>query len=152
VITRIGSKPYKKYQVVIPKHVLKEAGWIQGEDEEEVTWQGEITFRANGNGRIMLARSDSRVTETSKLDYDAFRRLVHQHLSAENHGLTYAEIRAREPNLPRSPAAIWVKQLEADIGLVRIPNANRKILKKIWKLQRREMTSGSDNVSLPTSS
>jgi bifunctional DNA-binding transcriptional regulator/antitoxin component of YhaV-PrlF toxin-antitoxin module len=150
VITRIGSKPYKKYQVVIPKYILKEAGWIQGEDE--VAWQGEIVFRTNGNSRIMLARSDSRVTETSKLGYDAFRRLVHQHLSAEKHGLTYAELRAREPNLPRSPAAIWVKQLEADIGLVRIPNANRKMLKRIWKLQRREMTSGSDNVSLVTSS
>jgi len=138
--------------VVIPKHILKEAGWIQGEDEEDITWQGEITFRTNGNSRIMLARSDSQVTETSKLGYDAFRRLVHQHLSAEKHGLTYAELRAREPNLPRSPAAIWVKQLEADIGLVRIPNANRKILKRVWKLQRREMTSGSGNGSLVTSS
>jgi hypothetical protein len=136
--------------VVIPKHVLKEAGWIQGEDE--VAWQGEITFRTNGNGRIMLARADSQVTDTGKLDYDAFRRLVHQHLSAEKRGLTYAELRAREPNLPRSPAAIWVKQLEADIGLVRIPSLNRKILKRIWKLQRTEMTSGSDNVSLVTSS
>jgi hypothetical protein len=100
----------------------------------------------------MLARSESHVTETSRLDYDAFRRVVHQHLSAENHGLTYAQLRAREPNLPRSPAAIWVKQLEADIGLVRIPSPNRKILKRIWRLQRREMTSGIDEGSHAMSS
>jgi hypothetical protein len=136
--------------VVIPKYVLKEAGWIQGEGDE-VTQQGEITFRVNGNGRIILARSDSQPAETGKLDYDAFRRLVHQHLSVEKHGLTYAQLRARERNLPRSPAAIWVKQLEADIGLVRIPSPNRKILKRIWRLQQKEMTSGSDKGS-PTMS
>lgn len=123
-----------KYQVVIPKDILKNAGWIQGEGEE-ISWPGDIAFNSNVNGRIILAKSINQTIETEKIDYCTFRQLVHQRLSLEKQGLTYAELRERDPNLPKSPAAIWIRQLEADVGLVRIPNPKGKIFKKIWRLQ-----------------
>ena len=69
---------------------------------------------------------------TKKMTYEEFKQIIKEELTKEPTGLTWSQIRERRPELyQRFPANQWVRQMEKDIGLVRLKKAG----KVIWRLE-----------------
>jgi len=120
------NRVYVKYQVVIPTHMVTQLGW-QGDDE--------VNFEIDRRRRLFLqAHPATQSTQKEKrMGYDEFRKEVHRILISAPDGLTWTEICEKGTNLPARPSALWVRRLESDIGLKRLPEA--KTYRKIWKTE-----------------
>ena len=66
------------------------------------------------------------------MSYEEFKAIINKTLQASPKGLTWTEIRTKQPKLyQKFPANQWVTQLEKDIGL----NRERIKGKMVWKLK-----------------
>jgi hypothetical protein len=68
----------------------------------------------------------------SKMPYDDFKSIINKVLKGSPKGLTWSEIRQKQPKLcQKFPANQWVRKLETDIGLIR----ERIKGKTMWRLK-----------------
>lgn len=66
------------------------------------------------------------------MSYDEFKGIINATLQASPNGLTWTEIRKRQPKLYQKwPANQWVTLLEKDIGLIR----ERQKGKVVWRIK-----------------
>jgi len=63
--------------------------------------------------------------------YTDYRDRIQQELSHSASGLTWAELQAKLALPYDRPCPTWTKQLEQEIGLVRVKGAGRAL---VWKL------------------
>jgi len=120
--TKRPDRAYVKYQVVIPKHIVAQAGWRP---------KDEVTFEVKRGG--ILVRPCLPEPKQKKLPYEDFRKQIHEILLSAPEGLTWSEIRGRVPFLPIKPSALWVNKLETDIGLKRV--TQKMTYRKIWRIE-----------------
>jgi len=66
-----------------------------------------------------------------KMTYEEFRDRIAKTLKAEPKGLTWTEIRERLALPQKVPNNKWVRQMEKDIGLLRVEEAKGVI----WRLK-----------------
>ncbi|GAG74669.1 unnamed protein product [marine sediment metagenome] len=61
-----------------------------------------------------------RPKDVKKMTYEEFKQIIKEALEKESDGLTWTQLRERNPELyQRWPANQWVRKLEDDIGLIR---------------------------------
>lgn len=118
-----GDKVYGKYQVVVPRDIIQKAGWKPKE---------EVRFNADRKGRI-IATAHAPEPKLKKMTYEEFSNYVLSILESTSKGLTWSEIRVRNPALPLKPHALWVRMLESDIHLERETRSGRSV----WSIDRK---------------
>jgi bifunctional DNA-binding transcriptional regulator/antitoxin component of YhaV-PrlF toxin-antitoxin module len=121
--TKRFSRVYVKYQVVVPNQVIAQAGWAP---------KDEIGFQLDRKGRIVMEPCQPK-PKSKKLSYNQLKDNVQRILTSEHSGLTWSEIQKRVPALPSTPNALWVRRLEADIGLQR--TLERKTYRRLWGIR-----------------
>ena len=67
------------------------------------------------------------------MKYIDYRNSVHNELRRHAAGRTWAELQRRLGLPYERPCPAWTKQLETDIGLVRVKGAGRAL---VWKVSR----------------
>jgi bifunctional DNA-binding transcriptional regulator/antitoxin component of YhaV-PrlF toxin-antitoxin module len=120
--TTIGDKVYHKYQIVLPTDIVEKVGWKP---------KDKLVYAAASNGRIIVS-ARAQEQKTKKMTYVEFRDAVQTTLAPFSEGLTWSEIRSKNPSLPLPPNALWVRQLERDIQLKR----EHKKGKMIWTIRK----------------
>ncbi len=124
VESRSKSRPlvvYGKYQVVIPEDTVKKVGWNVG---------AELTFQVDREKRVIISLSPPTI-KPRKLTFDEARTALFNILISTPRGLTWTEIRERNPTLPQIPSPFWTRRFEFDLGLKR--EKDEKTGKVLWK-------------------
>ena len=123
---RVGDKNYYKYVVTLPEEVLRSLGWKPGID---------LSIKVRGH-EVVLASMGSRkatrkVSQTGGSGYPEFCETIRRELATHKAGLTWSQIRD-DLQLPQKvPNNGWVRQMEKDIGLLRVKTAGGTI----WRLK-----------------
>jgi bifunctional DNA-binding transcriptional regulator/antitoxin component of YhaV-PrlF toxin-antitoxin module len=133
--TMRGNAVYEKFQVVLPRKIVEDAGWHE---------KDEIEFDVDRKGRVIMSGHEPQ-PKPRKLTYDEAREALFFLLHSTPYGLSYCEIHAKAPALPIKPSSHWVTRLEIDIGLRRY--VDKKTGRKIWLIP--SQTTSSNDV-LPT--
>ena len=108
---------YEKCQVVLPRKIVVEAGWHEGD---------EIDFDVDREGRVRMFAHEP-TPKPMKMTYDEACQTLVFILQSAPYGLTWSEIHDKAPALPIKPSPFWVPKFEADLGLRREDNHGRKI-------------------------
>jgi len=123
-----GNRYQYKYLLTVPETTISELGWQEGTELNDSIESGHL--------RIDLAPSQSRKPKrrviTTKMTYGEFREKVKETLQYQDNGLSWSQIRAKLKLDQVVPNNKWVRQLEKDIGLMRIKQKDNQI---IWRVQ-----------------
>ena len=125
VESRSKSQPnvvYGKYQVVIPEDTVKKVGWNEG---------AELIFQIDRANRVIVSLSPPTI-KLRKLTYDETRTALFNILLSSPHGLTWTEIRERNPAMPQKPSPFWIPKFEIDLGLKR--EEDEKTGRMLWRI------------------
>jgi len=123
---KYGDKAYYKYLITLPEETVTKLGWKPG---------GELKESVDGKNLILSYVSDpvEKPKEEPKptMSYDDFKTKIQNELKANPDGLTWGELKERL-KLPQTvPNNKWVRQMERDIGLLRVKEARGLI----WRLK-----------------
>jgi hypothetical protein len=122
----VGDRTYHKYVLTLPEELVREAGWVAGDSVQGKVSGSEIVLIAE-RGPTWLGKVIERQNE-----YDVFRDRISRALTASKSGLTWTQLRDKLGLPQRVPNNVWVRRLEADIGLLRVKSAGKGVL---WKLR-----------------
>jgi bifunctional DNA-binding transcriptional regulator/antitoxin component of YhaV-PrlF toxin-antitoxin module len=122
VETRHGNTVYEKFQVVLPREIVEEAGWHVAD---------EIDFAIDRKGRVTMSAHQPS-PKPMKITYDEARIALFHILHSEPRGVTWSEARAKAPALPIKPSPFWVARFVTDLGLER--QIEKKSGRKIWRV------------------
>lgn len=113
-----------KYLITLPETVIEEVGWEEG---------SELKATAEGKSIVLTVdtapRKPKRVI-TTKLPYPEFRDKVRQTLQYSD-GLTWTQIREKLELDQVVPNNKWVRQMEKDIGLMRVKRSDGVV---VWRV------------------
>ena len=129
VETRRGNTIYEKFQVVLPKEIIVEAGWHEAD---------EIDFAIDRKGRVIMS-AHKPLLKPRKMTYDEAREALFFILHSTPYGLTWSEIHAKAPALPIKPSPFWVPRFVTDLGLER--HIEEKSGRKIWRIPNQSINS-----------
>ncbi|HXG07073.1 MAG TPA: AbrB/MazE/SpoVT family DNA-binding domain-containing protein [Nitrososphaera sp.] len=114
-----------KYQITIPKETVETLGWKEGSELKDSV-KGKslvIDFVSPPTPRVQ------KVTEP-KMSYEEFRDKI-KNLLQYSDGMTWSEIRSKLDFPQVVPNNKWVRQMEEDVGLLRIKDPRGLI----WRLK-----------------
>lgn len=114
-----------KYVITLPEASIQEAGWADG-TELKATVKGHSIILEVGEPRV---HKPKRVL-TTKMPYPEFRDKVKQTLQYSD-GLTWTQIREKLKLDQVVPNNKWVRQMEKDIGLMRVKRSDGVI---VWRI------------------
>jgi hypothetical protein len=132
VETRSKSRPivvYGKYQVVIPEDTVKKVGWHEG---------AELTFQIDRANRVIMSLSPPTI-KPRKLTYEETRTALFNVLLSSPQGLTWTEIRKRNPDMPQIPSPFWIPRFEIDLGLKR--EEEERTGRMLWRIPTMPISS-----------
>lgn len=115
-----------KYQVTVPEVSVEKLGWKEGIELAESVQEGAWVVTVAPEG----SKKHRRVI-TTKMSYEEFRDRVKQTLEYSDKGMTWTEIRAHLKLDQVVPNNKWVRQMEKDIGLMRVKRADGII---VWRV------------------
>jgi hypothetical protein len=125
VESRSKSRPnvvYGKYQVVIPEDTVKKAGWHN---------RVELSFQVDRANRVIISLAPP-TTKPRKMTYDETRTALFNILLSSPRGLSWTELRERNPALPQIPSPFWIQRFEIDLGLKR--EVDKKTSRMLWRI------------------
>lgn len=109
-----GDKPRYKYLISIPEETIEQLGWQAGSELNAVPKDNKIIIEF-----ISKPLKKSRKNPEPKMTYEEFKNKI-SILLTNHDGLTWTEIR-NKLDLPQVvPNNKWVRQMENDIGLLRL--------------------------------
>lgn len=110
---KYGGKEQYKYLVTLPPDIVEKLGWEVG---------GELEGTIRGTKLVLryVGKLEARGVSEPKMTYEEFRDAIQSELKRNPDGLTWTEIRARLKLPQKVPNNKWVRQMEIDIGLVRV--------------------------------
>lgn len=114
-----------KYVITLPESAIQELNWLEG-SELKATVQGKSIVLTVDT----TPRKPKRVI-TTKMPYPEFRDKVKQTLQYSDKGLTWTEIRGKLKLDQVVPNNKWVRQMEKDIGLMRVKRSDGII---VWRI------------------
>lgn len=114
-----------KYVIIIPEESVKQLGWREGSELKESVREKSLVID-------YLSDPVPRIKKPvePKMSYEEFRDKIKQVLEYSD-GLTWSEIRARLKLEQVVPNNKWVRQMEQDIGLLRLKDPRGLI----WRLK-----------------
>lgn len=115
-----------KYQITIPEDSVERLGWKEGEELQDAVHEGSLIIIPAIEG----ARKTRRVIMT-KMPYEEFRQRIRETLQFSDTGMTWTEIRAKLKLDQVVPNNKWVRQMEKDIGLMRVKRSDGVI---VWRV------------------
>lgn len=126
VAYKYGDKTQYKYIITIPEERVQELGWKEG---------SELKDSARGKSLVIdfvsePVRKRAKVAEP-KMSYQEFRDKIRDALLYSDHGLTWTELRDHLKLEQVVPNNKWVRQMESDIGLIRV----KDIRGVVWRVK-----------------
>jgi bifunctional DNA-binding transcriptional regulator/antitoxin component of YhaV-PrlF toxin-antitoxin module len=123
---KYNDKQHYQYYVTIPIEILCSLALKTGQ-----------VMRCTTNGKGILVYSKAEKKKNNKIDYKQWISIIKKFTPPTNKpGKTYQQIR-REGNIPlRSAPALWVRQAETDIGLIR--KLNSKTRRILWTISQHQ--------------
>ncbi len=115
-----------KYVITLPEPSIQEVGWKEG-TELKATVQKQAILLEQGE---KLPKRERRVI-TTKMSYPDFRDKVRQTLQYSDNGMTWTQIREKLKLDQVVPNNKWVRQMEKDIGLLRVKRSDGVI---VWRV------------------
>ncbi len=123
---RVGNRTYHKFVLTLPEEIVTAVGWQAGAD-----------IRANVQGRsvVLNADADGATAKSRRVrsEYETFRDGIRSLLERQPVGLAWTEIRGRLKLSQKVPNNVWVRRMEAEIGLLRVKASGAQTL---WKLAK----------------
>lgn len=117
-----------KYQITIPESTISILGWKEGSELKAVVEGDYLRVNLSHNQESKPKR---RVI-TTKLTYEQFRDKVKQALQYKDEGMTWTQIREKLGLDQVVPNNKWVRQMEKDIGLLRVKGRDNQIT---WRIE-----------------
>jgi antitoxin component of MazEF toxin-antitoxin module len=115
-----------KYLITVPETSVEALGWKEGNELQDTVHDGSLIITPAPEG----ARKQRRVI-TTKMPYEEFREKVRHTLQYSDKGMTWTEIRGRLKLDQVVPNNKWVRQMEKDIGLMRVKRSDGVI---VWRV------------------
>ena len=114
-----------KFVITLPETVVEEVQWVEGSE-----------LKAIAEGKSVVLTIDTTPPKpkrviTTKIPYPEFRDRVRQALQYSDKGMTWTEIRAKLKLDQVVPNNKWVRQMEKDIGLMRVKRSDGVI---VWRV------------------
>jgi antitoxin component of MazEF toxin-antitoxin module len=115
-----------KYVITLPEATLQELSWPEGSE-----------LKATVEGQSLVLTIDTtppkkpRRVITTKLTYQEFRDKVRQTIQYSDNGMTWTQIREKLKLDQVVPNNKWVRQMEKDIGLMRVKRSDGVI---VWRV------------------
>lgn len=126
---KLPSGQYQfKYMVTIPEPDVKTLGWKEGMELVDAIDGKELCLSLHPDKEPKPKR---RVI-TTKLTYEQFRDKVKQTLQYQDDGMTWSQIRDKLGLDQVVPNNKWVRQMEKDIGLLRMKGKDNQIT---WRVE-----------------
>lgn len=119
---RIGTRQYRKSELVIPPELIKELSWSPNQP---------ITFKTVGQNRLLLIPTEQEIKPT-KQNFEEFADAITNVLTQNQKGLTWTQIRQQTGLKQRTPNPTYVYKMEMEHGLQR--SQDKKTQKTIWRL------------------
>jgi len=138
-VGKSGDKEYFKWVVILPQDRITQLGWKEGI---------ELIDELKDNS-LSLKPTDKQKSNSNKEEpiYEDFKKSIKNILQRYPAGLTWAEIKDKLNYYQIAPNNKWVRNLEKDIGLIRI----RKEGKMNWKLEHTTIfTLGYEGLDIAT--
>lgn len=125
VAYKYGDKTHYKYLITIPEDTVSQLGWKEG---------SELKDSVKGKSLVIdfVAEPSKRVKKhiEPKMSYQEFRDKINGLLEYSD-GMTWTEIRAALNFEQVVPNNKWVRQMEKDIGLLRLKDPRGVI----WRIR-----------------
>ena len=115
-----------KYQITVPETSIEKLGWKEGDELQDTVHEGSLVVMP----AIPGAKKTRRVI-TTKMPYEEFRDKILDTLQYSDKGMTWTEIRSQLKLDQVVPNNKWVRQMEKDIGLMRIKGSDGVI---VWRV------------------
>ena len=115
-----------KYQITVPETSIDRLGWKEGDELQDAVHEGSLLIIPAIEG----AKKARRVI-TTKMPYEEFRERIRETLQFSDKGMTWTEIRAKLKLDQVVPNNKWVRQMEKDIGLMRVKGSDGVI---VWRV------------------
>jgi hypothetical protein len=115
-----------KYLITIPETSIDKLGWEGGKELQDEVQDGWLLVKPAPAG----AKKGRRVI-TTKMSYEDFRQKVRDTLQYSDKGMTWTEIRSKLKLDQVVPNNKWVRQMEKDIGLMRVKRSDGII---VWRV------------------
>jgi bifunctional DNA-binding transcriptional regulator/antitoxin component of YhaV-PrlF toxin-antitoxin module len=115
-----------KYQLTVPETSIEKLGWKEGDELQDIVHEGSLVITPSIGGAKKVRR-----IITTKMSYEEFREKVRQTLQYSDKGMTWTQIRSQLKLDQVVPNNKWVRQMEKDIGLVRVKGSNGVI---VWRV------------------
>ena len=115
-----------KYVITLPELTVQVVGWMEG-TELKATAQKNAILLEEGES---LPKRERRVI-TTKMPYPEFRDKVKQTLQYSDNGMTWTQIREKLKLDQVVPNNKWVRQMEKDIGLMRVKRSDGVV---VWRV------------------
>ena len=122
-VRKSKDKEYYKWVLLVPPDRIKELGWEEGIELTEELKDNSLLIRP-------LKKEEIKKVDEEPI-YEDFKKSIKNILQRYPAGLIWREIKDKLNYHQIAPNNKWVRNLEKDIGLIRI----RKEGKMVWKLE-----------------
>src|SRR2546428_553374 len=114
-----------KYIITLPGTAIRELSWVEGGKLKAIVQDGSLVLT-----RDTAPPKPKRII-TTKMPYQEFRDKVKATLQYSDKGMTWTEIRKSLKLDQVVPNNKWVRQMEKDIGLMRVKHSDGVI---VWRV------------------
>ncbi len=119
-----------RYVIEVPEDSIQALGWKEGSELQTSVKGGALVITPAPVG----AKKRERVVGT-RMSYEEFRDKVNKSLQYRDNGMTWMQIREQLKLAEVVPNGKWVRQMEKEIGLMRVKMADGRILWRINHLK-----------------
>lgn len=120
---RYGDKAHYKYLITLPEEAVERLKWEAGAELQESVEGKKLIL-------VSLGKQEPKPMTEPQMTYGQFRDSIQKELKKSSEGLTWTEIRAKLKLPQKVPNNKWVRQMEKDIGLLRM----KDLRGVVWKL------------------
>jgi antitoxin component of MazEF toxin-antitoxin module len=120
-----ADKPRYKYLITIPEETIQKLGWEAGSELNADVKNEKLVVEFVSKPSKKLKKEIE-----PKMIYDEFKNKIKELLESKE-GLTWTEIRDGLKLPQIVPNNKWVKQMESDIGLIRVRDSKGIV----WRIQ-----------------
>ena len=135
---KVKDKDYFKFTINLPQEKIEQVGWNEGI---------ELTTEIKGNSLLIKPLDKDSIKKSSEqILYEQFKNSIKSILERYPiNGLSWTEIKDKLNYPQKVPNNKWVKNLEKDIGLIRIQRGKDKM----WRLENDTIyTTGYEGLSI----
>jgi hypothetical protein len=121
-----GNKTHYKYIITVPEEAISKLSWKEGSELKHSIKDNSLLIEF-----VSLPRKKETRLNESKMSYDEFRNKIQKALQYNDNGMTWTELRNHLELEQVVPNNKWVRQMEKDVGLVRI----KDIRGIVWRIR-----------------